>query len=242
MMAAGHTAGDEGGFQPVSFDLYLWATPSPVTADQASDICSRLARGDQSATTPRPRLLEFAGELVARYPRLEDLTDPAGSPWSMSPDATPERVILSMGFSRAPEVSPDILRLASQHGLVCYDPQARQVHHPAQATPDGALRLESSDGSRAFGPSTGEIDRQVRRLTRANWYAWLEREEGTYVQAGLGSRAGAPEGKYSLEYREGSPERHFRAIVGNLDEIAAAFTGFASGEDDWKSARDWTRL
>jgi hypothetical protein len=242
MMAAGHTAGDEEGFQPVSFDLYLWATPSPVTAGQASDICSQLARGDQSATTSSPRLLEFTSELVARYPRLEDLTDPEDSLWSMSPDATPARVILCMDFSRAPEASPDILQLASQHDLVCYDPQARQVHHPAQATPSGVLRMESSDGSRAFDPSTGEIDRQVRRLTRANWYAWLEREEDSYVQAGLGSRAGAPEGKYSLEYREGSPERHYRAIVGNLDEIAAAFIGFARGEDDWKSARDWTRL
>ena len=85
MMTAGRTADDERGLQPVSFDLYLWATPSPVTADQAGDICDRLAEGDQSATTPSPRLLEFASELVARYPRLEDLASPDDSPWSMSP-------------------------------------------------------------------------------------------------------------------------------------------------------------
>ena len=59
-----------------------------------------------------------------------------------------------MGFSRASRITPDILQLAGQHDLVCYDP--------------------------------GEIDGQVRRLTRANWYAWLEREEGAYVQVGLG--------------------------------------------------------
>jgi hypothetical protein len=41
-----------------------------------------------------------------------------------------------MGFSRASRISPDILQLAGQHDLVCYDP--------------------------------GEIDGQVRRLTRAN--------------------------------------------------------------------------
>jgi len=241
-MTAGRTAGDEGGFQPVSFDLYLWASPSPVTADQAGAICRRLAEGDQSATTPSPRLLDFASELVARYPQLEDVAAPEDSPWRMSPDVSPERVILCMGFSQAPEISPGILELASLHDLVCYDPQARQVHHPAQPAPAGVLRLESCDGGRAVGPSTGEIERQVRRLSRANWYAWLEREEGTYVQAGLGPSAGAPEGKYALEYREGSPEQHYRAFVDNLDDISAAFIGFASGEDGWKSARNWTHF
>lgn len=147
-----------------------------------------------------------------------------------------------MGFSQAPEISPGILELAGRYGLVCYDPQAGQVHHPAQATSSGLLRLESCDGGRAVDPSTDEIQRQVRRLSRANWYAWLEREEGTYVQAGLGPNSGAPEGKYFLEYREGSPEQHYRALVDNLDDIAAGFLGFASGEDGWKSARNWTRL
>ena len=154
------------------------------------------------------------------------------------PDVTPQRVILCMGFSQASRISPDILELASRHDLVCYDPQARQIHQPGQVTRDGVLRLESCDGSRVLGPSAGEIDRQVRRLTRANWYAWLEREEGTYVQAGLGPSAGAPEGMYSLEYQEGSTEQHYRAFVDNLDEIAAAFIGFARGGDDWKSARN----
>jgi hypothetical protein len=79
-MTAGRTAGDERGFQPVSFDLYLGASPSPVTAEQAGAICRRLAEGDQSATTPSPALLEFASELMARYPRLEDIANPKPPP------------------------------------------------------------------------------------------------------------------------------------------------------------------
>ena len=226
----------------MTFDLYLWASPSPVTADQADAICQRLAEGDQSATTPSPRLLEFASDLIARYPRLEDLASPEDSPWSMSPDVTPQRVILCMGYSHAPQASTGILELASRHSLVCYDPQAGHIHHPAQATSFGLLRLESCDGGRTVGPSAGEIERQVRRLSHANWYARLEREEGIYIQAGLGPRAGAPEGKYSLEYRDGSPAQHFRAFVDNHDDIIAAFIGFASDEAGWKSARNWTRL
>jgi hypothetical protein len=226
----------------VTFDLYLWASPSPVTADQADAICQRLAEGGQSATAPSPRILEFASDLLARYPRLEDVASPEDSPWSMSPDVTPDRVILCMGYSKAPQASTGILELASRHRLVCYDPQGGQVHHPAQATVAGLLRLESCDGGRAADPSAGEIERQVRRLSRANWYTRLEREEGIYVQAGLGPGARAPEGTYCLEYREGSPGQHYRALVDNLDDITAAFTGFASGQDGWKSARSWTRL
>lgn len=37
-------------------------------------------------------------------------------------------------------------------------------------------------------------------------------------------------------------EQHYRALVDNLDDIVATFLGFASGEDGWKSARNWTRL
>jgi hypothetical protein len=117
-------------------------------------------------------------------------------------------------------------------------PAVVRARGPAQ----DAVALEPADnaGYRAVGQA--HFLAQVRRLSRANWYAWLKREEDTYVQAGLGPSADAPEGKYSLEYREGSPEQHYRAFVDNLNDIAAAFTGFASGEDGWKSARNWSRL
>jgi hypothetical protein len=180
--------------------------------------------------------------LVTHYPRLEDLTDFTGSPWNMSPDATDHRVILCMGLSQASKVSPLILELADRYSMVCYDPSTRQVHHAAQTTPEGALRLEASDGSRIFSPTADEIEQQVRRITRANWHAWLEREAGVYVQVGLGPRAGAPEGAYSLEYRVGSAERHYRVFIDNIDEAAAAFRGFASDDADWKSAHSWTRV
>jgi hypothetical protein len=241
-MAGDRTAGEKDGFKPMSYDLYLWAKPSPVTAGQARDICYRLASSDQSVTTPESRLLEFAKDLMSQYPRLEDLTDVDNSPWNMSPDATLHRVILCMGLSQASKVGPRILELAGRYSLVCYDPSTQQVHHPTQATPAGALRLEANDGSRIFSPTTDEIDHQVRGLTRANWYVWLEREEGVYVQVGFGPRAGAPEGTYSLEYRDGSADQHDRTTVDNLDDAATAFRSFADGNTTWKSAYTWTRL
>ena len=101
-----------------------------------------------------------------------------------------------------------ILELAARHGLVCYDPQTRRVHPP-----EGALRLVACDGSELTDPAVADIDRQLRRIDAANWYAWLERPEGTYVQVGLGPNAGAPDGRYCLEYRDGSAERHVRVVT-----------------------------
>ncbi|MEU7786818.1 hypothetical protein [Amycolatopsis sp. NPDC049159] len=115
----------------MSYDLYLWAEPNPVTAERAGEICDRLADGDETSTAPAARNLEFAAELVTQYPRLEDLTDLDDSPWNMSPDVTDRRVVLCMGLSRAAEAGPRILELADRHSLVCYDPSTRQVqpHH-----------------------------------------------------------------------------------------------------------------
>ncbi|WP_439381095.1 hypothetical protein [Amycolatopsis lexingtonensis] len=119
------------GVDLVSYDLYRWAGPSPVTAEQAGEICERLVDGDEAATVPSGRVLEFAAELVEHYPRLEDLADADDSPWNMSPDATEHRVILCMGLSRVSEAGPRIVELADRYGLVCYDPSTRQVRHPA---------------------------------------------------------------------------------------------------------------
>ena len=75
----------------MSYDLYLWASPGPVTAVRAGEIYHQLADGDQTGTTADVRLLEFTAALVMRYPRLEDLSDLDASPWNMSPDATDHR-------------------------------------------------------------------------------------------------------------------------------------------------------
>jgi hypothetical protein len=105
----------------------------------------------------------------------------------------------------------------------------------------GALRLEASDGSRIFSPTTDEIAQQIRRVSHANWHVRLEREEGIHVQIGLGRRAGAPEDRYSLEHRDGSAERHYRVFIDNLDEAVVAFHGFAGHDAAWKAAHSWTR-
>jgi hypothetical protein len=66
--AADHSGGRKEGFDLASYDLYLWAEPDPVTAEQAWGICNRLADGDEDSTMPAAGHPEFAAELVTHYP------------------------------------------------------------------------------------------------------------------------------------------------------------------------------
>jgi hypothetical protein len=75
-----------------------------------------------------------------------------------------------------------------------------------------------------------------------NWFAWLERADGTYVQLGLGVNAGVPDGRYSLEHRDGSTERHVRVVIADLDVAVTAFRAFAIGDESWRTDHSWTEI
>lgn len=42
-------------------------------------------------------------------------------------------------------------------------------------------------------------------------------------------------GMYRAELREGSADRHYRCVTGDVDAAVSAFRGFADGRDDWKA-------
>jgi hypothetical protein len=68
-----------------------------------------------------------------------------------------------------------------------------------------------------------------------------EGEPGWFVQVGIGPDAGnVPPGRFALEYREGSPDRHYRTLVTSMDQVVTVFTGFAWGDDSWKATISWT--
>lgn len=214
----------------MSYDLYLWHGPKPVTAQQAKAICHQLAQGQDDAVVPHEAVSAFHQDLIARFPRLESLGDDEieDSPWNMSPSATTGRVILMIGFSHVAQVGPTVQELARQHGLVCFDPQSGVVHHPPLSRPAGSLLLESGNGSAVIDPNAEVLREQLGQLSPTNFYACLEREAGWFVQVGIGQRAGnVPEGKFAVEYREGSPDRHYRVLVDSLDDVVAVFEDFA---------------
>jgi hypothetical protein len=99
-----------------------------------------------------------------------------------------------------------------------------------------------ADGSVIDRPDPQAVSTWVGRLSSANWYAILERGPEHYLQAGVGRNAGVPGGRYALERRDGSAERHYRGVVVSLDVVVEAFVGFASGRLDWAERLDWQRV
>lgn len=49
-------------------------------------------------------------------------------------------------------------------------------------------------------------------------------------------------GDYTLEHRDGHPERHFQTAVGPCEDVVAALTGWARRDDDWDAGLTWSRL
>lgn len=161
----------------------------------------------------------------------------------MTPEISASHVIMAISWSRAREVAEFVLALAARRGLVCFDPQASVVHNPPGQGLAGGLRLEFCDGGVVDRPDPAALGTLLQALSAQNWFACLESGPGWFVQVGIGPNAGnVPAGKFALEHREGAPERHRRTLAASLDDVVAAFEGFASGDPAWKDSFSWTHL
>jgi hypothetical protein len=227
----------------MSFDLYVWREAQPMTAEQAERVYHQLAEGRTGIAEPDDRVQAFHQELTTRFPDLEDLSEEEieASPWSMSPELTPTCVITTIMWPRAQELTAFMIDLAGRHGLICYDPQERHVHNPTEIVVDEDLHLQFCDGSTVNSPNSEDLRQLLQRISPQNWYAYLERQPGWFVQVGIGQNAGnVPPGQFAIEYREGE-NGHYRTLVTSLDDVATLFEGFAADDQTWKTAFPWTR-
>ena len=77
-------------------------------------------------------------------------------------------------------------------------------------------------------PDPETVEDAVRGLSAGNWFVILEAEPGRFVQAGLGAQAGADEGGFAVEYRDGSMERHYRSVLAEPEQVVSLFAAFAA--------------
>lgn len=225
----------------MSFDLYLWREPSPITAARAAAVLDRLAEGDDEAVRPDARNLAFHADLLERFPALETLSDAGmeASPWNMSPDATDRRVILCMAWSTAAKTSAVVLDLARRHGLVCYDPQSSQIHNlPAEGP---GLRLELADGSVFTDPDAATLRALLAAIDERNWYACLERDPERFAQVAMGHLDGVPEHLFTFEYREGPGSHHGTSPI-RREEAVELVLAYAAGDMSWKDRHTWHEI
>jgi hypothetical protein len=229
----------------MSFDLAVWGSPKPVTAGQALQIYQQLCDEQADTVKADAQVEAFYQQIIGRFPPLESTSydEIDRRPWSMSPEASPGHVIMTIQWPRAKELREYVIRLAAELGLVCFDPQSVHVHNPPRQDPASGLRMEFCDGSVIDNPEPGDLRRLLQQVSERNWYAILEREPGWYVQVGIGEHAGPVRaGKFAVEYREGTPDRHYRALVTSLDDVVTVFERFATGEQPQVSTFAWKRL
>lgn len=222
----------------MSFDLAAWfehARPSRAEAVQKYRL---MCEGVSGVAVGSPAVARFRAALVAEFPEA-----PApDSLWSAGLDLSEECVLMPMGWSRAAEVAPRIVDLAGEYGLVCFDPQDGVVHVPPGLRRPDPLLLQSCVGLRVQDPDAETVERAVRRLSADNWFVILEASEGRYVQVGTGSRAGVAAGGFGVEHRDGSPDRHYRCVLPDLEQVVAVFADFARGAQAWSVEAKWENL
>jgi hypothetical protein len=122
----------------MSFDLGFFAhTPGMSEADVRDSYRAYCGgtRGDHAEENQL--LAEFVRSLELRYPPLSALSDDEvdDSPWSSEFDCGPTHLIVSMAFSKAPEVGQYIWDLLQKFPLIVYDPQADEVFFGTERLP-----------------------------------------------------------------------------------------------------------
>lgn len=109
----------------MTYTLLVWASPVPANVKEAGAL---LQRPPSTTFEPTPALALLVRDLLREFPSIVD--DPKRSPWNVMP--TPAERFLELDFSsRAKDA--DVLRvfaLASQHGLVVYDPEGPALYLP----------------------------------------------------------------------------------------------------------------
>ncbi|GJF33808.1 hypothetical protein KNE206_65080 [Kitasatospora sp. NE20-6] len=103
------------------------------------------------------------------------------------------------------------------------------------------ITVKPERGPRRVGVSAEELDGLVRRIgDEGDRFLVVQRIPDlpdVYVQ--VWHEAG---GDYTLEYRDGAPDRHFETRLDGPGPVVAAMTGWARQEDRWQDGPVWTVL
>lgn len=229
----------------MSFDLGVWSAGVRPSRAEAVNTYVRLCEGDAQAVRPAPEVAAFHAALVAEFPEPVAGSDAAvdeSAPWSAGLDVGPGHVVMPMAWGRAADVAPRVLELAARHELVCFDPQAGVVHLPPALRSPGAPELRSCVGLPVADPDPETVRRAIAGLSSDNWFVLLEEAPGRFLQVGIGESAGAGAGGYAVEFRDGSPEEHYRVVVSDRDQVTSLFAAFHRDPSVRPAAASWRSI
>jgi hypothetical protein len=228
----------------MSFDLGVWFAAVRPERAVAAETYRRLCEGEAGVVEPAGAVAGFRAALLAEFPEPAGAEDAAvgSSPWSAGLSAGAGHLVMSMGWGHVDEVAPRVVQLAADHGLICFDPQAGVVHVPPALRAPDALALQSCAGLSVIDPDPETVEHAVRGLSDDNWFVILEAQSGRFIQAGTGARAGAGTDGFAVEYRDGAPERHYRGVLDDRDQVVSLFADFAGAPATRPAGVAWQPL
>ena len=113
--------------------LAVWGGDSALSNRDAAKHYADLMEG-RAPEAFDAAVYAFSCALNRYFPDLEMTAedDMDNCPWAAAPDVSGNYLIMAVRSEHFATVFPLVLRLAEEHGLVCFDPQNTKVHLPSR--------------------------------------------------------------------------------------------------------------
>ncbi|QIS08237.1 hypothetical protein [Nocardia arthritidis] len=127
-----------------------------------------------------------------------------------------------------------LFALATPLGYAVYDPQLAWLIDPA-----GSVAVTVTHGGAGEFPYLTKTlaEQWVSELTPPNPYLIVERAPHDYIQTYLDKS-----GVYTLEYRDGAPDRHFGVTIRDAAMVAELIWDWTAGDRSRLNSMPWSRL
>ena len=111
--------------------LGVWNCLTPISSEEAAHQY-QLLKDLGSERRFNDQVYAFYSRLISLYPEVETLSEEEldDSPWACSIEVSGSHVIVAIMQEQSEKVVPQVLALAEENGLVCFDAQAGKVYLP----------------------------------------------------------------------------------------------------------------
>ena len=110
----------------MSFDLAVWHYDGDLDPERAQEIYEGILEELPGIVAENEAVTQFHDNVVSVFPDLtaENMEQ---SVWSAPIYSSSSFFVANISWSKQALVSQALIALARKHGLICYDPQAREV-------------------------------------------------------------------------------------------------------------------